>query len=428
MTRSHLIADPLSDSNAAARAAPALDRLPAREIVLLVTLAGIQFTNILDFMILMPLAPLLMRLLEIDPRQFGLLVSAYTFAAAASGFVAAFWIDRFGRKRALLTMYAGFIVATALCGVAPTYELLLTARIVAGVFGGVMGALVFTIIADVIPYARRARATSFLSAAFSLAAVMGVPVGLWFAAHYSWRAPFLALAVLATAAWIAASRMVPSLDAHVRAAERRKPVAQLRAVFGVPNHLRAFAFMIVLMTSVFMVVPFIAAYNVANVGVGETELPYIYFAGGLATLFTAPVIGWLADRYGKKRVFTILAVISLAPIVVMTHLPPLPLAGAVAASVLFFVFVPGRFGPAMALVTGSVAPRLRGSFLSFNGAVQQLGAGAASFAAGLIVGRDATGALTRFDWAGWCAVAATIVAIALALSIRVVPDGSGGRE
>jgi predicted MFS family arabinose efflux permease len=428
MTRSHLIADPLSDSNAAARAAPALDRLPAREIVLLVTLAGIQFTNILDFMILMPLAPLLMRLLEIDPRQFGLLVSAYTFAAAASGFVAAFWIDRFGRKRALLTMYAGFIVATALCGVAPTYELLLTARIVAGVFGGVMGALVFTIIADVIPYARRARATSFLSAAFSLAAVMGVPVGLWFAAHYSWRAPFLALAVLATAAWIAASRMVPSLDAHVRGAERRKPVAQLRAVFGVPNHLRAFAFMIVLMTSVFMVVPFIAAYNVANVGVGETELPYIYFAGGLATLFTAPVIGWLADRYGKKRVFTILAVISLAPIVVMTHLPPLPLAGAVAASVLFFVFVPGRFGPAMALVTGSVAPRLRGSFLSFNGAVQQLGAGAASFAAGLIVGRDATGALTRFDWAGWCAVAATIVAIALALSIRVVPDGSGGRE
>jgi predicted MFS family arabinose efflux permease len=369
-----------------------------------------------------------MRLLDIDPRQFGLLVSAYTFAAAASGFIAAFWIDRFGRKRALLTMYAGFIVATALCGVAPGYGLLLAARIVAGIFGGVIGALVFTIIADVVPYARRARATSFLSAAFSLAAVMGVPLGLWFSARLSWRAPFLALAVVAIVAWIVAARIVPSLDAHVASGERRKPLAQLRAVFGEANHLRAFAFTIVLMTSVFMVVPFIAAYNVANVGVSEADLPYIYFAGGLATLFTAPLIGTLADRFGKKRVFAVLALASTIPIVAVTNLPPMSLAGAVAVNVVFFVFVPGRFGPAMALVTGSVAPRLRGSFMSFNGAVQQLGAGMASFAAGLIVGREPSGALTGFDWAGWCAVAATLVAILLALRIRVVPDGSGGRE
>jgi len=387
-----------------------------------------QFTNIVDFMILMPLAPQLMRLFEIDPRHFGFLVSAYTFAAAASGFIAAFWIDRFSRKRALLVMYTGFVLATALCGVAPSYPLLLAARVVAGIFGGVIGALVLTIIADVIPYSRRARGTAVVSAAFSLAVVFGVPMGLWIAAHFSWRAPFLVLAGVSVVAWLVAWRVVPSLDAHVRGGERRNPLAQLKAVFGVPNHLRAFAFMIVLMTSVFMVVPFIAAYNVANVGVREVDLSYIYFAGGLATLFTAPLIGWLADRYGKKRLFTILAFISLIPIVVMTHLPSVPLAGAVAVSVLFFVFVPGRFGPAMALITGSVAPRLRGSFMSFNGAVQQLGAGAASLAAGLVIGRGSNGALTGFDWAGWCAVAATLVAVVLALRIRVVPDGSGGPE
>jgi predicted MFS family arabinose efflux permease len=257
---------------------------------------------------------------------------------------------------------------------------------------------------------------------------MGVPMGLWFAAHYSWRAPFLALAILSVSALCVAWFLVPTLDAHLHGNERRRPVAQLRAVFGVPNHLRAFAFMIALMASVFMVVPFIAAYYVANVGVAETELPYIYFAGGLATLFTAPLIGWLADRLGKKRVFTVIALVSLVPIVVMTHLPPVPLAGAVAASVLFFVFVPGRFGPAVALITGSVAPRLRGSFMSFNGSVQQLAAGAASLVAGLIIGRGADGALTGFDWAGWCAVAATIVAVLLALRIRIVPDGSGGPD
>jgi len=388
-----------------------------------------QFTNILDFMILMPLAPQLMRLFAIDPRHFGFLVSAYTFAAAASGFVAAFWIDRFGRKRALLAMYTGFVLATALCGIAPNYELLLAARIVAGVFGGVIGALVLTIVADVVPYSRRARGTAVVSAAFSLAAVLGVPLGLWFATHYSWRAPFLALAAFSAVAWYVAWRVVPSLDAHLAAHEKRRPLAQLRAVFGVPNHLRAFAFMIALMTSVFLVIPFIAAYNVANVGMTEAELPYMYFAGGLCTLFTAPLIGWLADRFGKKRVFTILAFISIIPILVTTHLPPMPLATAIAVSILFFMFVPGRFGPAMALVTGSVAPRLRGSFMSFNGSVQQLGAGAASFVAGLIVGRGADGALTGFDWAGWCSVAATLVAVALALSIRIVPDGSerGGR-
>lgn len=399
--------------------------MPAREIVLLAALAGIQFTHILDFMILMPLAPQLMRLFEIGPREFGLLVSAYTFAAAASGFLAAFRIDRFGRKRALLAMYAGFIVATALCGLAPAYEWLLAGRIVAGAFGGVIGALTYTIIADVVPYTRRARATSLLSAAFSMAAVMGVPIGLWFAAHYSWRAPFLALAVLALAAWFAAVRVVPTLDAHVTLSEKRHALAQMRAVFGVGNHLRAFAFMIALMTSVFVVVPFIAAYNVANVGVLETELPYLYFAGGLATLFTAPLIGSLADRFGKKRVFTILAFLSMVPILTMTHLPQVAFATAVVVNVLFFVLVPGRFGPAMALVTGSVAPHLRGSFMSFNGAVQQLGAGGASLVAGLVIGRDAVGALTGFDWVGWCSVAATLCAIGLALSIRIVPDGSG---
>ena len=401
---------------------------PPHELLLLLTLAGMQFTNILDFMIMMPLAPQLMRLFDIGPQEFGFLVSAYTFAAAASGFVAAFWIDRFDRKRALLAMYTGFIVATALCGIAPNYVLLVAARLVAGVFGGVIGALVLTIVADVVPYARRARGTALVSAAFSLAAVMGVPLGLWIAAHYSWRAPFLVLAALSMVAWIVAWRVVPPIDAHLRGGERRHPVAQLHAIFGVRNHRRAFAFMIALMTSVFMVVPFIAAYNVANVGLAETDLPYIYFAGGLTTLFTAQVIGHLADRYGKKRMFTVVAFLSLIPIMVTTHLPPVPLAWVIAVTVMFFVFVPGRFGPAMALVTGSVSPRLRGSFMSFNASVQQLGSGVATFVGGLIIGRAADGTLTGYDRAGWLSAGFTLLAVWLAWRIQVVPDGSHAPE
>ena len=399
-------------------------RAGAREILLLVTLAAMQFTNILDFMIIMPLGPQLMRVLDIGPQKFSLLVSAYTFAAAASGFVAAFWIDRVGRKRALLTMYAGFIIATALCGFATSHVWLLAARIVAGVFGGVIGALVFTIIADVVPYARRARATAMVAAAFSFAAVVGVPAGLWIATQFSWRAPFLALAGFSVAVGLAAWRVLPALDANVQTAQLRNPIAQLRAIFGVRNHQRAFAFILALMISVFMVVPFIAPYTVANVGLSESELPLIYFAGGLTTLFTAQAIGWLADAYGKKRIFTILGLLSLVPFIVLTHLPPVPLLYVIVVTTAFFAFVPGRFGPAMALITGSVEPRLRGSFMSFNGSLQQLGAGIASLAAGLIVGRAADGSLTHYDWAGWCAVGATLIAIMLARRIVIVPDGS----
>ena len=383
-----------------------------------------QFTHVLDFMIMMPLGPQFMRIFALDPQQFAALVSAYTFAAAASGFVSAFWIDRFGRKRALLTMYAGFILATVLCGVAPTYAALLAARIVAGLFGGVIGALVMTIVADALPYARRARGTALVASAFSLAAVLGVPLGLWFAAQYSWRMPFLALAALSVAVGAVAWRVLPPLDANISDSPRRNPLAQLRAIFGVRNHLTAFAFIVALMLSVFTVIPFFAPYNVANVGIAEAELPYIYFAGGLTTLFTAQVIGYLADKYGKKRVFTVLAFISLVPILVTTHLPRMPLAWVLASTVTFFVFVPGRFGPAMALMTGSVSPRLRGSFMSFNASVQQLGSGVAAYIAGLIIGRAGDGTLTRYGWVGWLSAGFMLLAILLAWRIHVIPDGS----
>ena len=393
------------------------------ELALLLTLAAVQFTHIVDFMIMMPLGPQLMRIFEVGPRQFGLLVSAYTFAAAASGFVAAFWIDRFDHKRVLLVLYGGFIVATALCGLAPSYPLLLAARIVAGAFGGVIGGLVLAIVADLVPFARRASATGIVATAFSLAAVAGLPAGLWIAAHSTWRVPFLALAVLSVAVAIVASRLLPPITGHLAHAVRRHPVEQLRAIFGVPNHLRAFAFTVVLMFAGFTVIPFIAPYNVANVGLAEIDLPIMYFAGGLATLVTSPLIGRLADRFGKKRVFGIVGVLSIAPILITTHLGPVSLIVVIACAVLFFVLVTGRFGPGMALISGSAEPRLRGSFMSFNASIQQLGAGLAAMTAGLIIGRAPDGTLTHYGTVGWIAAISTIVAIWLASRIRIVDEG-----
>jgi predicted MFS family arabinose efflux permease len=396
----------------------------ARELPLLLALAAVQFTHIVDFMIMMPLGPQFMRLFGIGPEQFGFMVSAYTLAAAVSGFVAAFWIDRFDRRRTLLVLYGGFIVATALCGMAADYTLLLAARIVAGLFGGVLGGLTFAIVADLVPYERRAAATAVVAGAFSLSAIAGVPLSIWIAAHYSWRTPFLALAVFSIGVALAAMRVLPPMIAHVGAGHRRSPVAQLKAIFAVRNHLRAFALMTVLISSVFLVIPFLAAYNVANVGVAEADLAIIYLAGGAASLVSTQVIGRLADRYGKARVFTIVAVASIAPILLSTHLPSLPLGWVVAVSVLLFVFMPGRFGPATALVTGSVDPKLRGSFMSFNASVQQLASGIASLAAGLIIGRAPDGSLTHFGAIGWLSVLCTIVCLWLVRRIHVVDLGT----
>lgn len=406
-------------------ASPPDHRRAPHELGLLLTLAAIQFTHVVDFMIMMPLGPQFMRIFGVGPQEFSLLVSAYTFAAAVSGFVSAFWIDRFDRKRVLLGLYCGFIVATALCAAAWSYPLLLAARVVAGMFGGIMGGLVFATVADLVPYARRASATAIVAASFSLAAVAGIPLALWLAAHYSWRAPFLVLAAVSVGVGIAAMRLVPPLREHLAHAQRRHPVEQLRVIFGVGNHRRAFAFMITLMFAGFTVIPFIGPYYVANVGITEADLAVTYFAGGLATLVTAQIIGRLADRYGKKRLFTIVAVISCAPLLITTHMPMLPLGTVVAFAVLFFVFVPGRFGPAMALVTGSVEPRLRGSFMSFNASIQSLGSGLASLTAGLIIGRAPDGTLTHYGIVGWIAVGCTLLCIGLVRRIRIVGDGVG---
>ena len=396
-----------------------------RELALLATLAAIQFTHVVDFMIMMPLAPQLMRLWDIGPQAFGALVSAYTFAAAASGLLSVFVIDRYDRRHALLSLYGGFVLATALCGLAPGYEALLAARVLAGAFGGVLGAQILAIVADTVPYARRARANALIASAFSLAAIVGVPAGLWIATRANWRAPFLAVAAVSVAVGLAASWLIPPVAGHVAHGRSRGAFERVHAIVKEANHWRAFAFMLALMLAGFTVIPFVAAYAVTNVGLLESELPAMYAVGGVATLVTAQVIGRLADRFGKKRVYACVAVASIVPILAVTHMPRASLAWFLPVSTLFFVLVPGRFGPAMALISGSAEPRVRGAFMSFNAAVQQLGAGLAAVAAGAIVGRAPDGTLDGYGWVGWLAVAFTLASVLLAFRIRVVDAGAG---
>lgn len=407
-----------------ASAPPAAPLDPARERALLLTLAGIQFVHILDFMIMMPLGPILIRELGIDAHAFGLLVSSYTFTAAFSGLLAAMFVDRFERKRLLLTMFALFAVATLACGLAPGYATLLAARGAAGAFGGVLGAMVQTMVGDLIPFERRGRASGTIMSAFSLSTVAGVPLSLFLANHFGWRFPFFFIAALSVGFFLLGLKRLPTLRGHlpgavVGEAERAHPLAAMAEVLRDANSRRALAFMALLMFSGFTVIPYITIYATGNVGIRQEDIPYMYLAGGCATFFTARWIGRLADHWGKVRAYRLIALFSLAPLFIQTHLPPVPLWLMIVLATVFFVLVPGRMVPAMAIMTSAAIPRLRGTFLSMNGAVQQFASGVASYLGGAMIAVDANRQVSGYGHVGLLAMGATLLAMAFVGRIRM---------
>jgi len=399
-----------------------------RERLLILMLASVQLTSIVDFMIIMPLGPQLMRALKIDPPQFGLIVSSYTIAAGVVGLLASSVLDRFGRKTAFLTLYSGFLLGTLFCGLSTTYPALLAARIVTGAFGGIMGGMALAIIGDVVPEHRRGRATGVLMSAFACASVVGVPVGLTLGTAYGWETPFLILAGLGAPILLIAAKVMPPLRDHLQDAARVSPLKKLGETFSRPNHLRAFALTATMMLGGFAVIPYISVYFVANVGVTEQELPWVYVVGGLLTLFGAPNIGKLADRFGKLRVFRIVASISALFMIVITNLPASPLWVATLVSGLLMLSNSGRMVAAMAMITGSVEPARRGGFMSANSAVQHMATGSGAYIGGLLLLETADHRLLHFDRVGLIAVASTALSIWFAGRVRSATSRPPARE
>ncbi|MEY3613838.1 MAG: Purine efflux pump PbuE [Pseudomonadota bacterium] len=393
---------------------------PRRERWLLFTLAGIQFTHILDFMIMMPLGPQFTALFGISNAQFGLLVSAYTLSAGFSGLMAATYIDRFSRKQLLLTMYSLFGLATLACALAPDYVWLMAARVAAGLFGGVLSALSQTIVADVIPFERRGRAMGVVMTSFSVSTVAGVPLGLFLAAHFNWHAPFVGIAALVGLLALGAWQTLPKLDAHLHHPERVSVWRGIGQVLAESNHLKAFAVSGLMMFAAFTVIPYITIYLQSNAGMQAAQVPWIYLCGGVSTLLSARYFGRLTDRVGKVRMFQRLALAVTVPLMATTLSQGLPLWGLLAISTLFFTLMSGRMIPGMAMISSAVEPRLRGTFMTLNSSVQSASMGLAALVAGLIIGRDAQGQLTGYWMAGLLGVAASLLSVWMAGHLRLL--------
>lgn len=397
---------------------------PTREQTLLRSLAGIQFSHILDVIIVMPLAPMLMRTFELTAAQFGLLVSAYTFTAAFASILAATIVDRFDRRPVVLTVFAAFIIATLLCAIAPSYHLLLFARGLAGVFGGVLGSLVHVYVADCFPYERRGHATGRVTAAFSIATVMGVPFSLLLVNHTAlgWRAPFIVVSLLSMIFWWMAYRSVPSIPSRMVDARWSQTLVPMKQVLCHTNHWPAFALMLLMVMGGFTVIPYITLYCTLNLKYPETLLPALYLVGGSITYFTSRWFGRLADKHGKALVFRIIATLAMLPILGITHATNIPWWGVLCITTPFFVFVSGRFVPGMAIITSASIPHLRGTFMGISSAVQSIAASVSTLVAGAIMTITPAGNLEHYNIVGYIACTAILITLWLVGHIKVATD------
>jgi predicted MFS family arabinose efflux permease len=383
-----------------------------------VILAAIQVAHILDFVIMMPLGPVFMRVFKISPVEFAALVSAYTFSAGIVGFLGALYADHFDRKKFLLFNFTGFIIGTFMCALAPNFAALLIARIIAGAFGGVLNACVLSLVADLIPFHRRGNAMGVVMSAFSISSIVGVPLGLYIATLFDWHAAFYFICIIGAIFWILSYLILPSVKVRSEAKSFKDNLSNFRKILTQKDYLQSFSLTSVLGFGVFMIIPFISPYMVKNVGMTEAQLPLIYFIGGMCTIVSARVIGKLCDRIGSFRVFRAVAFISIVPIFLLTNLPPVPLWTGLIVTTLFTMFGSGRFIPVMTLISAVVKPEDRGTFMSLENASRQMSAGIASQGAGLIIGSTAAGALTNYHVVGYVGIATTLTATVIAYKIK----------
>ena len=392
-------------------ASPAL--APGREKALLWLLALTQFTIVVDFMVMMPLGPQIMQAFDIGPAAFAAAVSAYSWCAGISGLLAATYIDRFDRRKMLLTVYALFALSNLVCALATNYPALLLSRAFAGLTGGVLSSLVLAIISDVVPAQRRGAAMGLVMTSFSLAAIAGVPLGIVLGAHYGWSSPFFELVVLSVVILAGAWKVLPSLTGHIL----RPPIPlsrtlpELWALLREPSHLRGFALTALVMSAHMLIVPFISPNFVGNLGIAPESISLIYLAGGCATFFTSRAVGGLSDRFGKREVFRAAALASMLPVLFMTHLPQLPLWALILFFPFFMVTTNSRMIPMQALLTTVPEAHRRGAFMSVNSAVQQIAVGTGAWVGGLMLTTSPGGRISGYGTNGWVSVAMICLAM-----------------
>jgi predicted MFS family arabinose efflux permease len=394
------------------KAKPQAEKLfSSYQIFIIAILTILQFTIILDFMVLSPLGVILLEEMKITTAQFGWVVSAYAFSAGAAGFLAAGFADKYDRKKLLMFFYVGFIAGTFLCGIATSYNFLLIARIVTGIFGGVIGSVSFAIITDLFKMEVRGRVMGFIQMAFASSQVLGLPIGLYLANVWGWHSPFLMIVGISIIVGIAIMIYMKPIDAHLKIKSDRNPFEHLIKTLSQPNYLRAFAATVLLATGGFMLMPFGSTFGINNLGLTMKQLPIIYMITGVVTIITGPFVGKLSDKIGKYQIFMAGSVLGMIMVVIYCNLGVTPLWILIVINSLLFVGISSRMISSSALFTAIPEPQDRGAFMGINSSIAQLAGGLAAILAGVIVVQADDGKLERYDILGYVVVAGMLITI-----------------
>lgn len=379
---------------------------------LLLLLAAVQFTHIMDFMIMMPLGPQLMRELGINAQQFGGLISSFAITSGIVGLAVAPFADRFDRRKLLLFCYAGFVLGTLACGLCDTGKSLFWARAICGAFGGVSGATIMAIVADVVPPERRAQGMGIIMTAFSAAAALGVPFGLKIAQWWKWEGPFLAIAGLAALVWVGLFRILPPVRGHLSEGKVRSGRDFLELLRN-GNAWIGLGLMVAMIFGHFTIIPYLSPYLVGNVKLPEASLFLVYLTGGLVTIFTGPLIGKLADKHGRFLVYSCLIAGACIVIRILTSTGPLPVWQTLVLAAFFFTFASGRFVPGQAVISMAVPSSRRGAYMSLVACSRDLASGLTAAVGGMVVTQAPDGRLLNFDRLGWVAIGVSLLSLGI---------------
>ncbi|HVH42993.1 MAG TPA: MFS transporter [Labilithrix sp.] len=396
------------------------DKFSGYQLFVVSLLAFLQFTVVLDFMILSPLGALLLEKLSVAPSQFGLVVSAYAFSAGLSGLLAAGFADRFDRRKLLLFFYAGFVFGTFLCGIAPTYRFLLFARVITGLFGGVISSISFAIVADLFPLSMRGRVMGLVQTSFAASQVLGLPIGLYLATRWGWHAPFRMIVGVSLLAGVFIILKLQPITAHLGAASsKHSPIEHLVRTATRGRYLVGFSATMLLATGGFMLMPFGSTFLVQNLGIPLAKLPMLYMMTGTSAIFAGPLLGRLSDSIGKYRMFAIGSVVTAILVVWYTGLTHASLGFVIGLNIALFASISARMVSSSALT--SALPELsdRGAYMAISSSLQQLSGGVAAWSAGLIVHQATpTSALEGYSKLGWVVVAAVAVTMGLMFNVH----------
>lgn len=384
-------------------------------------LAATQFSVVLDFMVMSPLGDLMMKTIGLTTKQFGFAVSAYAFSAGTSGLLTAGFADKYDRKKLLLFFYGGFTLGTLLCSVANTYPLLIAARIVTGIFGGVIASISMAIVGDLFDIHHRGRVMGFIQMGFGASQVLGIPISMKIAYTLGWQAPFIAIAIFAGLVFTAiALRMLPVIG-HLAVKSDKNPLNHLLHTIANRDYRIGFLAMSILAVGGFMMMPFGTAFAVNNLHIQSKDLFMLFMVSGCVSLVAMPLVGKVADKIDKFTLFAIGAVWMMIVVVLYTHLGTTPLWEVMIFNILMMMGIIGRMIPAGALSTSLPNMQDRGAFMSISSSIQQMAGGLAAITAGMIVVQHTPKSpLEHYDTVGYIMVGISILSILLIYRVSVL--------